>query len=110
MGRILIVDDEPHLRRILAANLRPKGPQVVEAEGFQIARARLAAEPFNAVVTDQKLLDGGGLDVLSSARELDPSLSVVLLTAFATIELAVESMRRGAFDFVTKPFQPERIC
>ena len=53
------------------------------------------------------MADGEGLDVLAAAREADPSLSVVFLTAFATIELAVESMRRGAFDFITKPFIPE---
>ena len=53
--------------------------------------------------------DGEGLDVLAAVRESDPSLSVVFVTAFATIELAVESMRQGAFDFVTKPFQPQVI-
>ena len=53
--------------------------------------------------------DGQGLDVLRLARELDPTLSVVFLTAFATVELAVESMRQGAFDFITKPFQPEVV-
>ena len=55
------------------------------------------------------MADGQGLDVLSSAHEIDPTLPVVLLTAFATVELAVESMRQGAFDFITKPFQPEVV-
>jgi DNA-binding NtrC family response regulator len=53
--------------------------------------------------------DGQGLDVLARVREMDPSLAVVFLTAFATVELAVESMRQGAFDFITKPFQPEVV-
>ena len=53
--------------------------------------------------------DGTGFDVLTSVREFDPSLSVVFLTAFATVELAVESMRQGAFDFITKPFQPDVV-
>ena len=61
------------------------------------------------MITDQKMPDGQGVDVLASARELDPALSVVFLTAFATVELAVESMRQGAFDFITKPFQPEVV-
>jgi DNA-binding NtrC family response regulator len=61
------------------------------------------------VITDQKMPDGQGLDVLSRAREMDPSLAIVFLTAFATVELAVESMRQGAFDFITKPFQPEVV-
>jgi DNA-binding NtrC family response regulator len=61
------------------------------------------------VVTDQKMPDGQGLDVLARAREMDPCLAVVFLTAFATVELAVESMRQGAFDFITKPFQPQVV-
>ena len=107
MGKILVVDDEPHLRRILASNLKQESHEIVEAAGVGEARRALAEDGFDAVITDQKMGDGVGLDVLSAAREADPALSVVLLTAFATIELAVESMRRGAFDFITKPFVSE---
>src|SRR5579863_8049277 len=107
MGKILIVDDEPHLRRILISNLKQEHHEVVEAAGVNDARGALGEHTFDAVITDQKMGDGEGLDVLAAAREADPSLSVVSLTAFATIELAVESMRRGAFDFITKPFIPE---
>jgi DNA-binding NtrC family response regulator len=107
MGQILIVDDEPHLRRILISNLKQEHHEVIEAAGVNDARAALSEQTFDAVITDQKMADGEGLDVLAAARETDPSLSVVFLTAFATIELAVESMRRGAFDFITKPFIPE---
>src|ERR1700692_1044351 len=107
MGQILIVDDEPHLRRILISNLKQEHHEVVEAAGVNDARGALGEHTFDAVITDQKMADGEGLDVLAAAREADPSLSVVFLTAFATIELAVESMRRGSFDFITKPFTPE---
>ena len=107
MGKILIVDDEPHLRRILISNLKQDHHEVVEAAGVNDARGALGEHTFDAIITDQKMADGEGLDVLAAAREADPSLSVVFLTAFATIELAVESMRRGAFDFITKPFIPE---
>jgi DNA-binding NtrC family response regulator len=107
MGKILIVDDEPHLRRILISNLKQDHHEVVEAAGVNDARGALGEHTFDAIITDQKMGDGEGLDVLAAAREADPSLSVVFLTAFATIELAVESMRRGAFDFITKPFIPE---
>jgi DNA-binding NtrC family response regulator len=107
MCKILVVDDEPHLRRILASNLKQANHEVVEAAGVSDARVALAEYTFDSVITDQKMGDGEGLDVLAAAREADPSLSVVFLTAFATIELAVESMRRGAFDFITKPFVPE---
>jgi len=107
MGKILIADDEPHLRRILISNLKQDQHEVVEAAGVNEARGALVEFTFDAVITDQKMGDGEGLEVLAAAREVDPTLSVVFLTAFATIELAVESMRRGAFDFITKPFVPE---
>ena len=109
MSRILIVDDERNMRKILASNLGQDRHNVTEAAGLAEARACLSANRFDAVITDQKMPDGQGLDVLACARELDPTLSVVFLTAFATVELAVESMRQGAFDFITKPFQPEVV-
>ena len=109
MGRILIVDDEPHMRRILASTLSLDRHVTTEAGGVSEATARLTSEDFDAVLTDQKMGDGEGLEVLARAREADPTLSVVFLTAFATIELAVKSMQQGAFDFVTKPFQPEAV-
>lgn len=107
MSKVLVVDDEPHLRRVLLSNLRQERHEVVEAAGVGEARRALGEYTFDAVITDQKMSDGEGLDVLAAAREADLTLSVVILTAFATIELAVESMRRGAFDFITKPFVPE---
>ncbi len=107
MGKILIVDDEPHLRRILASNLNHEGHEIIEAASVSDARRALTEFRFDAVITDQKMGDGEGLDVLAAAHEVDSALSVVFLTAFATIELAVESMRRGSFDFITKPFAPE---
>ena len=107
MARILIVDDEPSMRRILASNLRQEGFEVLEAAGVAAARGVLVEDSLDAVITDQKMSDGEGLEVLAAAREADPTVAVVFLTAFATVELAVESMRRGAFDFITKPFLPE---
>ena len=109
MGRILIVDDEPHTRRVLALNLQQDGHEVSECAGVQPARKVLIANDFDVVLTDQKMPDGDGLQVLAAAIEADPAISVVIITAFATVDLAVESMRQGAFDFITKPFQPEVV-
>ena len=109
MARILIVDDEPNMRRILASNLRQDKHEIWEASGVEEARRSLAANDYDVVFTDQKMPDGEGLAVLAAAREADPTLSVIFLTAVASIELAVESMRHGAFDFLTKPFQPEVV-
>lgn len=109
MGRILIVDDEPHTRRVLAINLRQDNHEVSECGSVAEARQCLLAGDFDAVITDQKMPDGDGLQVLALVTEADPTISVVLLTAYATVELAVESMRHGAFDFFTKPFQPDVV-
>lgn len=109
MGRVLIVDDEPHMRRILASTLALDRHASTEAAGLGEAKAQLNSQDFDVVFTDQKLGDEDGLQVLAAVRDVDPTLSVIFVTAFATIELAVESMRRGAFDFVTKPFQPQVI-
>ena len=109
MGRILIVDDEPNMRRILASNLRQDQHQIWEAGGVEEAQRALATNDLDVVITDQKMPDGEGLTVLASAREVDPTLPVILLTAVATIELAVESMRHGAFDFLAKPFEPDVV-
>jgi DNA-binding NtrC family response regulator len=109
MGRILVVDDEPNMRRILASNLQRDGHVVREAEGVVAGTQLLGSEDFDVVITDQRMPDGTGLELLAAARENDPSVSVVMLTAVATVELAVEAMRQGAFDFLAKPFQPDVV-
>lgn len=109
MGRILIVDDEPHTRRVLALNLRQDNHEVSDCGSGAEARQFMMSTDFDVVLTDQKMPDGDGLQVLASAMEADSTMSVVVLTAFATVELAVESMRKGAFDFLTKPFRPDVV-
>src|SRR6185312_10308540 len=109
MAKVLIVDDEPGMRRILEVNLRRDAHTVVEAGGAQEAIDLLRREDFDVVLTDQKMPDGSGLDVLHVAHEDDPTASVIFLTAVGTVELAVASMRDGAFDFLTKPFSPDVV-
>ena len=109
MAKILVVDDEPGMRRILNVNLRRDSHVVVEAAGVSAALALIKREDFDVVLTDQKMPDGDGLDVVQAVHEDDPTTSVIFLTAVGTLELAVESMRRGAFDFLTKPFDPDVV-
>ena len=109
MAKVLIVDDEPGMRRILAVNLRRDSHVVVEASGAVEALALIGRDDFDVVVTDHKMPDGSGLDVLRAVQEDDPTTSVIFLTAVGTLELAVESMREGAFDFLTKPFVPDVV-
>jgi DNA-binding NtrC family response regulator len=109
MAKVLIVDDEAGMRRILTVNLRRDSHVVVEASGAGEAIGLLAREDFDVVVTDQRMPDGSGMDVLRAVQEDDPTTSVIFLTAVGTLELAVESMRHGAFDFLTKPFVPDVV-
>jgi DNA-binding NtrC family response regulator len=109
MGRVLIVDDEPHMHKILTSNLEQDKHIVSHATGLEDARQAIGSNQYEAALTDQKMPDGSGLDVLAAVREADPNLSVIFLTAVATLELAVESMRKGAFDFLAKPCTPELL-
>jgi DNA-binding NtrC family response regulator len=109
MAKVLIVDDESGMRRILTVNLRRDSHVVVEASGATEAVSLIGREDFDVVLTDHKMPDGSGLDVLRAVQEDDPTTSVIFLTAVGTLELAVESMRQGAFDFITKPFLPDVV-
>lgn len=109
MARILIVEDEESMRRILSVLLAGDGHDVFEAEGRVTGLKRLGEGRYDLVITDQKLRDGEGLQVLEACREADAALPVIMITAFATVDLAVRTMRLGAFDFISKPFQPDTV-
>jgi DNA-binding NtrC family response regulator len=107
MARILIVDDQPHAYELLASNLEGEKHSVSLAKSVEEARQRVADGQFEAILTDQSLPDGNGLEVLAAAHQADPYLAVVFMTAEASLELAVEMMRNGAYDLLAKPFSPE---
>jgi DNA-binding NtrC family response regulator len=109
MAKILIVDDEANMRRILSLILQEDKHETIEAEGVKPALAELSSNSFDLVITDKKMNDGDGFELLAACREADSSLPVVMLTAFGTIELAVEAMQSGAFDFISKPFVAEVV-
>ena len=104
MARVLIVEDEPNMRKALVVHLRQDGHSLVEAGSVREGLIALDTDDFDVVLTDQRLGDGEGTKILESARNADTSLAVVMLTAHGSVELAVETMRKGAFDFLTKPF------
>lgn len=108
MGRILIVYDEPATRDALVSILS-KDHQVWIAATVEEARRSLGATHYDAVFAGQGQADGVGLETLAAVRQADPAISVVLLSATPSIELVVESMRRGAFDFLIQPWQPETV-
>ena len=111
-GRILVVEDNDTLRRGIARALRDAGMELREAKSAEAAQALLAdpdVEPFDVVLSDLRLPGADGLEVLRAARQRDARTSVVLLTAYGSIETAVEAMREGAFDFLQKPLDLEQI-
>lgn len=105
MSEILIVDDEPSLRDMLALALEERGHGVHEAEGVRAARALMAERVFDLVLSDLRMPDGSGLEVLEYARGRDASTQVILMTGYASADTAVEAMKLGALDYVTKPFK-----
>ena len=107
--RILIVDDEPGIRRTTRIAIETAGHTGVEAPNGLRALKALEDENFDAVLLDLKLGSDDGLEVLAKMLKTQPSLAVVMFTAYANIATAVEAMRRGAFDFIPKPFTPDQI-
>jgi two-component system response regulator PilR (NtrC family) len=106
------VDDEPGIRHVLEVTFRRQGWQVVSASGMRRALEALRQnpEPFPLVLTDLVMPDGSGLDVLTAAKERSLATEVIVMTAHSTVEAAIDAMRRGAYDFVTKPFSPAEIA
>ena len=101
--RILVVDDEPAQRELVAGFLRKHGFDVVEAGGGREAVARFKQEAFDLVLTDQRMPDLSGLEVLEAVRSTSPETAVVIITAYGTIETAVSAVKAGAADYLTKP-------
>ena len=103
---ILVVDDEPGLREMLSILFRREKYEVTICPGFVTAREAIRNAPaaFGVVLTDLMMPDGSGLDVLTLAKERSLETEVIVMTAHSTVETAIEAMKRGAYDFVTKPF------
>jgi two-component system, NtrC family, response regulator PilR len=110
--KILVVDDEPGLRHVLEVTFRRQGYEVVAVPGVRAALEALRQnpQPFPVVLTDLVMPDGSGIDVLSAARERSDATEVIVMTAHSTVEAAIDAMRKGAYDFVTKPFSPAQIA
>jgi Nif-specific regulatory protein len=109
MGRILVVDDHDSLRKGLVRALGNAGHDVEEAANGTVAIERLQDSQFDVVLTDLKMGGADGMDVLRTARKLQPNAAVILMTAFGSIHTAVEAMKIGAVDFVQKPFEIEEM-
>ncbi|HEY3457207.1 MAG TPA: sigma-54 dependent transcriptional regulator [Bryobacteraceae bacterium] len=109
-GRILIVDDEESLRRVLQVQLENRGHEISLAKNGLEALALLADSPYDLVLTDLRMPGLSGLELLKRIRANHPGTEVILLTAFGTIENAVEAMQSGAYHYVTKPVRFDELA
>ncbi|MEW6681841.1 MAG: sigma-54 dependent transcriptional regulator [Nitrospirota bacterium] len=104
-ARVLVADDDPSIRLALCDRIASLGHRVFEAASCGETREVLKARELDLVLLDWQLPDGGGMALLEEIIKLGESIEVIVITAYGTIPAAVESIRRGAFDFVTKPFE-----
>ena len=107
--KILIVDDEKNLREVLASELSADGDEVDTAADGIAALEFLEKAEYDVVLLDLNMPRMGGIDVLKKMRALDMPAEVIILTANTTISAAVEAMKLGAYDYLTKPFRMEEL-
>ncbi len=108
-GRILLVDDDPDILEVLGDRLVSQGYTVRAARDGVEAVESVKADPPDVILLDLQMPRMGGLEVLKRVAEEDRDITVVVITAVGTIERAVEAMKQGAYDFITKPFNPEQV-
>ena len=106
---ILLVEDNESLRAGIRVSLEESGYAVQEASTGEEAVQKLETDPFHVVVTDIRLGDLTGVDILKKAKEVNSETEVILMTAYATVETAVQALRLGAFDYIQKPFELEQL-
>lgn len=107
--RILVVDDEEHVRTSLACWFREEGFDVATASSSREALATLVREGANILLVDIKMPGMDGLELQRRVRELAPDATVIIMTAYAAVDTAVQAMKEGAYDYVVKPFEPESL-
>jgi DNA-binding NtrC family response regulator len=108
-GTVLVIDDEPVLQDVLGSLLKGDGFEYLQATTAADGQRVLREEEVDVVLLDLMLPDRSGLDLLPDIKEFDPHLPVVVITAYSSVESAIEAMRRGAFHYVPKPFKNEEV-
>ncbi len=109
MSRVLVIEDNETMRGGVALVMERMGHEAVEAASGPEGLGRLQEQAFDLVITDYKMEEMDGLEVLQTVRQERPDTDVVLITAYGTIEIAVEAMKMGAVDFIAKPFPPDAL-
>lgn len=109
MASILIIEDKESMRKMLSKTLETEGFEVDSFADGQEALNKVKEKQFDLVLTDVKLPNSDGIEVLKNIKDIDPDITVIVMTAFGTVETAVQAMKLGAFDFLTKPFDTEHM-
>jgi len=109
MEKILIVDDDVNILKVLKMRLESQGYQVQAASEIEAAKDLAVKNEYDLAILDLKLSGGNGIDLMKNIREIDPDLPVIILTAYGTIESAVEAMKEGAYIYLTKPFDHREL-
>ena len=108
-GRVLVIDDEKAIRWSLGEALRNEGYDVAEAENGKTGIKSFRDDPADIVILDLKLPDKNGIEILKILKNEDPDLPVIMMTAYGEVETAVNALKGGAYDFLLKPFQLEKM-
>jgi DNA-binding NtrC family response regulator len=109
MPSVLVIEDKDSMQKMLAATLESEGFEVETASDGQSGVDKAREKRYDVILTDLKLPKMDGIQVLSQVREIDPEASIIVMTAYGTVETAVHAMRLGAFDFLTKPFDTDHL-
>lgn len=109
MPAILIVDDDRNLLKILRDIISEIDSDIVTASNAESALSAIESQAFDLVITDLKMPGKSGMDVLAFSLKIRPSVPVIMVSAFGSVEAAVDAMKRGAYDFITKPFNPDEL-
>jgi len=109
MSEILLVDDEKAVRSTLAIILSKSGYTVTEAGSGPEAVELLRQKFYDLVITDLKMEPMNGIELLKNAKEINPAIEVIVMTAFGTVESGVEAMKLGAYDYIQKPFEKDEF-
>ena len=107
--KILIVDDEPDMLRLLSMIIKEKTPYEVTTTNNPLEALELAKKGFDLLIADLKMPGLNGIELLESVKRFDEDIPTIIITAYGTVEAAVETMQKVAFDFITKPFRKEQI-
>ncbi|MGD8226893.1 MAG: sigma-54 dependent transcriptional regulator [Desulfobacteraceae bacterium] len=109
METVLIVDDEKNYLVVLEALLGPEGYEILTASSAEDALRLIKESDLDLMITDMKMPGTSGMQLLKASKEIKPDLPVIMMTAYGTIEMAVEAMKKRAYDYITKPFQNEEL-